>query len=107
MPKARVDGQVVGTTGVKMLDSERAEVKRMYVQPSARGRGLAPQLLRRALEEASEMGARKVVLETHRTLMRTALAMYEAHGFRRCEHYSALAGAFCDNGLVAMEVGLG
>jgi N-acetylmuramic acid 6-phosphate etherase len=54
-------GTPVCAGGVKRLDDEAAEIKRMYVVPAARGRGLARVLLG-ALEEAARAGALTVAL---------------------------------------------
>src|SRR4051812_15888879 len=46
------DGRAVAGGGVKRLDAATGEIKRMYVVPEARGRGLARRLLI-ALEDAA------------------------------------------------------
>ena len=46
---ARVDGRAVGCIALRRLDGERCEMKRLYVQPQYRGRGLARQLIRRII----------------------------------------------------------
>src|SRR5258705_10340479 len=42
---ARIDGTAVGCGGVCRFDDTRAELKRMYVAPDARGLGLGRRLL--------------------------------------------------------------
>lgn len=57
------------------------EIKRMYVVPDARGKGLSKQLLAEAELVARVEGARRVILHTG-TRQTAAIALYEAHGYR-------------------------
>ncbi|MGW4895114.1 GNAT family N-acetyltransferase [Kitasatospora sp. NPDC004240] len=57
-----------------------AELKRMFVVPSARGRGLARRMLRRLEETAVEAGRTRFVLETG-TEQPEAVALYRAEGY--------------------------
>jgi ribosomal protein S18 acetylase RimI-like enzyme len=66
-----------------------AEIKRMYVVPAYRGRGLARDLLRRLEESAAESGADAMVLETGRP-QADAVSLYRANGYTdigRFGHY--------------------
>jgi GNAT superfamily N-acetyltransferase len=38
---ARLDGEAVGCGAIRTLDPETAEIKRMWVDPTVRGRGIA------------------------------------------------------------------
>ena len=69
--------------------STAAEIKRMYVVPSARGRGLARGLLTGLEVSAREAGADVMVLETG-TAQPEAIALYESSGYvpvHRFGHY--------------------
>ncbi|MDH6124753.1 GNAT family N-acetyltransferase [Kitasatospora sp. GP82] len=57
-----------------------AELKRMYVSPSARGRGLARAVLRHLERTAAEAGRTRLVLETG-TEQPEALALYASEGY--------------------------
>jgi GNAT superfamily N-acetyltransferase len=60
----RDGGEVVAGGGLRALAGDVAELKRMYVRPAARGRGVGGELLR-ALEEAAQaLGYRAVRLDT-------------------------------------------
>lgn len=75
---AEVDGQPAGTGGLKQVSPEVAEVKRMYVDPAFRGRGVARAVLERLVADGRAAGYRQLQLET-------AVWMVEAHGlYRRC-----------------------
>ena len=66
---------------VEALGSTRtAEIKRMYVAPAARGRGLARAMLAHLERTAFEAGASVSILETG-TLQPEAIALYESSGY--------------------------
>jgi GNAT superfamily N-acetyltransferase len=78
---ARLDGVAVGCGALKLSDPEVAEIKRMWVAPEARGRGLGSRLLE-ALEGQAAMAGKLVArLETNGSLAE-AVAMYRRHGYR-------------------------
>jgi putative acetyltransferase len=76
----------VGCGAVRLLDAETGELKRMYVSPAERGRGLGRLLVVELEAEARALGARRLVLETG-TRQQAALALYHAAGFRRIPLY--------------------
>ncbi len=65
-----------------MRNGDWAEVKRMWVAPVSRGRGVAKAILRHLLTEAASARVRAVRLETG-IANREALALYERAGFAR------------------------
>jgi molybdopterin-guanine dinucleotide biosynthesis protein A len=73
---------VVGSIAVRDLGDRRLELKRMYLRPSQRGRGLGRRLLATALEWARAHGTRTIRLDTTEE-MEAARHLYEQHGFRR------------------------
>jgi GNAT superfamily N-acetyltransferase len=77
---ARADGRPVGCGAVRLLDGHDAELKRMYVVPALRGRGIGRALLSALESEAHALGSRRVVLETG-TRQTAALALYRRAGF--------------------------
>ena len=79
---AVLGGEAVGCGGYRRLDSEVVELKRMYVEPEQRGRGVAKRLLARLEEAASAAGARVMRLETG-ARQPAAIRLYEAAGYAR------------------------
>lgn len=81
-----LDGRPVATgawrrSTVEALGTRRsAEVKRMYVSPGARGRGLARRMLAHLEADAAAYGAEVVVLETG-LAQPEAIALYESSGY--------------------------
>ena len=56
---ARVAGVPVGCGAIRRLDADNAEIKRMYVVPAQRGRGISRRVLERLETEARGLGVRK------------------------------------------------
>ncbi len=78
---ARLRDEPVGCGGLKFHAGAPAEIKRMWVAPSARGLGLGRRLLAELERQAGASGARAVRLETNRNLTE-AIAMYRTAGYR-------------------------
>jgi putative acetyltransferase len=76
------DAEVVGSVALRDLGDGALELKRMYLRPSQRGRGLGKHLLALALDWARARGAHAVRLDTSERMV-AAQHLYEAHGFRR------------------------
>ena len=74
-----IDGVVVGTGAVHRINSEKCEIKRIYVKQEFRGRGFGEELFLKALEFA-RTHYQVVTLKTDRTLIE-AINMYKKHGF--------------------------
>jgi putative acetyltransferase len=75
-------GRIVGACGVWPDPSEpgRCELRKMYLDPSLRGRGIGGQLLALALDHARAAGFRRMELETNHA-MAAAIALYQRAGF--------------------------
>src|SRR3954451_15178092 len=61
---ATVDGAAVGCCAVQPLADADSELKRMYVVPALRGRGIAARLLADAERLAARLGCARIKLET-------------------------------------------
>jgi GNAT superfamily N-acetyltransferase len=77
---ARTDGRAIGCGALRRVDADSGEVKRMYVEPEMRGRGVARQILDRLEAAAMELKLSRLVLETgiHQA---EAIALYQKAGF--------------------------
>jgi GNAT superfamily N-acetyltransferase len=80
--------EAVCAGGVKPLGDGVAEIKRMYVVPAARGRGLARVLLGALEDAARELGHSMVRLDTG-PQQPHARALYESAGYRPIGNYNA------------------
>ncbi|SCL41948.1 Acetyltransferase (GNAT) family protein [Micromonospora pallida] len=75
-----VNGRAVACGGIQALDSGTGEIKRMYVRPAFRGRGIGRQLLVALEEVAFQQGLHTLCLETA-TYLPAAIALYTSGGY--------------------------
>lgn len=77
----RQEGIPLGCGGVQLYGSEYGELKRMYIRPNYRGRGLGKLLLDHLAAYTQQQGVHLLRLETgiHQT---AAIRLYESYGFR-------------------------
>lgn len=85
-------GRAVACGGVQALDDGTGELKRMYVRPACRGRGIARQLLAALEEFAFQQGHSVVCLETG-TYLPAAIGLYTSCGYEPIPVY----GEYVDN----------
>ena len=87
---AKADGQAVGCVGLRPAGDGRGEMKRLYVQPSMRGRGLGRRLVETVLVSAAAAGFTHICLDTLPS-MHEAQHMYLGMGFVECVPYGGHA----------------
>jgi GNAT superfamily N-acetyltransferase len=81
------DGAGVACGAVRRFDPKTAEIKRMYVEPTHRGRGAARALLTALEDAAREHGYPNVVLDTG-PRQPHAKSLYESAGYRAIPDYN-------------------
>jgi len=80
---AEVTGEIVGGGGIYPTDGlpdDTCELVKMYLLPKARGLGLGRILIEKCLQQAKELGYKKVYLETMPEL-KQAMKVYARFGF--------------------------
>lgn len=83
----RVGAEVVACGGVQTIGVGVGEIKRMWVAPAERGRGIGPRLLAELEDRCRAMGHRVVRLDTNGQLPE-AVAMYRRAGYVEIERYN-------------------
>jgi putative acetyltransferase len=86
------NGAPVGCGAIRRLDERTAEIKRMYVAPEWRGRGVGRVVLEALEAEGRQLGVVRMVLETG-TLQDRALAMYRSCGYAVIPAFGEYVGA--------------
>ena len=73
------DGELAGSIALRKIDDENCELKRMYIKPQFRRKGIAKALVLRLIEDACGMGYRYMLLDTL-PFLKTAIQMYQKIG---------------------------
>lgn len=84
---ARLDGRPIGCGALKVRDKKLGEVKRMWVDRSARGIGAGRRILEAVESKAREIGLSLLRLETNDTL-KEAQGLYRGAGYREVSAFS-------------------
>jgi putative acetyltransferase len=81
----------IGCGGFKEYDHETAEIKRMFVHPNQRGKGIATIILSEIEKWANECGFQNFILETSPKL-ENAIALYKKSGYRLIPNFGQYIG---------------
>ena len=79
-------GRLVGCAAIHRLDETCCELKRLYIRPAYRGRGLSRRLLEECIGAAKQIGYRHMRLDTL-PFMTAAMGLYKAYGFYEIPPY--------------------
>ena len=92
---AEYEGQLAGCVALHKLETGICEMKRLYLRPPFRGKGLGRALTERIVAEARQIGYRRIRLDTVEPVMKDAVAMYRRIGFKEIPPYrpNPIAGA--------------
>jgi putative acetyltransferase len=75
------DETMIGTVGLYPVNTQTVELRKMYLHPAHRGRGLGRRLMDYALAEAKARGFTEMTLETA-SVLSEAIRLYSRYGFR-------------------------
>jgi len=96
------DGQLAGCIALHKLEPGVCEMKRLYLRPRFRGKGLGRALADHVIAESRQIGYQRMRLDTVEPVMKDAVAMYRKLGFKEIAPY-------CPNpmsGVIYMELEL-
>jgi putative acetyltransferase len=96
------EGELAACVAMHKLDANICEMKRLYLRPKFRGKGLGRVLAEAIMAEARKQGYKSMRLDTVEPVMKDAVAMYRRLGFREIAPYRANPMP----GTLYMEVGL-
>ncbi len=85
------DGEAVGCGAIKEYSGGVAEIKRMFVRPERRGRGIAKSILSELETWVSELNFSECILETG-VKQPEAIALYEKSGYETIPNYGQYSG---------------
>ena len=83
------DGEPVGCVALRPMDRETCEMKRVYLRPAWRGRGIGRELAESIVDAARRIGYRRMRLDTIPSL-KPAISLYRSMGFRVIAPYRAI-----------------
>lgn len=81
------DGEAAGCIGLRRLDGENCEMKRLYVRPRFRGKQIGERLIGTVIQEAKAIGYQYMFLDTL-PYLESAIHLYQKWGFSETQRYN-------------------
>lgn len=81
------DNQIAGCIGLKKIDNENCEIKRLYVKSEFRGNNIGNILVTKIIADAKIIGYKHILLDTF-PFLETAIKLYKKLGFYEIKSYN-------------------
>jgi len=81
------EGQLAGCGALHKLASDVCEMKRLYLRPQFRGKGIGRAIAEHLIADARAIGYSRMRLDTVGPVMKDAVAMYRKLGFKEIPPY--------------------
>lgn len=79
--------KLAGCIGLKQIDKENCEMKRLFVKPEFRGYHIGNYLIEKIISDAKEIGYKYMLLDTL-PFLKNAIHMYKKYGFYEISSYN-------------------
>lgn len=84
---AYYEGKPAGCVGLRKIDKQNCEMKRLYVRPQFRGKYIGDHMIQKIIEDAKDIGYSHMLLDTL-PFLESAIHLYRKHGFYETENYN-------------------
>jgi putative acetyltransferase len=84
---AECEGRLAGCVALHQIEPAVCEMKRLYLRPEFRGKGMGRTLTETAIHEARRIGYKRMRLDTVEPVMKDAVALYRKRGFKEIAPY--------------------
>ena len=84
----KVENKSAGCIGLRKIDDENCEMKRLYVRPEFRGYKIANKLVTLIIDDAKKIGYKHMLLDTL-PFLNKAIHLYKTFGFYEIEKYNS------------------
>lgn len=81
------DEELAGCIGLRKIDSQNCEMKRLYVRPKFRGQKIGNLLVEKIIDDAKKIGYSHMLLDTL-PFLKSAIHMYKKYGFYEIDRYN-------------------
>lgn len=96
------DDKIAGCIALREFKTGISEMKRLYVKPEFRGKGIGNIMVEKVIQDAIEIGYKKMLLDTIGDKMSSAIKIYKSFGFKEIPAYYKNP----EKGVVYMELDL-